>query len=361
MSDTPTTEESMERYWSTALADDEPGFVERKLLPVADSYPVVWRILGTHVVYRNTGGSIIVSGLAYMALFALIPIFALIAIAIAVWAEDPTRREQALSWVVTALPMFEDVASSAVLRADRTAAIGGLVAFMGFFWGASGFYLNLTRAAERFFPGKRKSGARTRLVGVLLVLLIIAAVIAAVTGVTLLDVLAEQFGIDVRILLSATAVVAVLLLVIGLVYGVYRVLPANPPTAHSARAPALAAGLFIAALTLFYNLASPWLVASFETFGVMASVFVALVWLRLVFMAMIYGAAATRYRDQVALAVHLGHTNPQRAATQRLRSEEMARAKAELEASQRVAEVERAAALERAASQTKRAGRGRKR
>jgi hypothetical protein len=39
----------------------------------------------------------------------------------------------------------------------------------------------------------------------------------------------------------------------------------------------------------------------------------------------------------------------------------MARAKAELEASQRVAEVERAAALERAASPTKRTGRGRKR
>ena len=49
----------MEKYWSTALADDEPGFVERKLLPVADRYPIVWRILGTHVVYRNTGGSII--------------------------------------------------------------------------------------------------------------------------------------------------------------------------------------------------------------------------------------------------------------------------------------------------------------
>lgn len=257
--------------------------------------------------------------------------------------------------------MFEDVASSAVLRADRAAAIGGIVALVGFFWGASGFYLNLTRAAERFFPGKRKSGARTRIVGVLLVLLIIAAVIVAVTGVGILDAVATELGLDANLLLSAAAVVAVVLLVTGLVYGVYRVLPANPPTAHSARAPAVAAGLFIAAMTLFYSLVSPWLVSSFETFGVMASVFVALVWLRLVFMAMIYGAAAARFRDQVALAVHLGHTNPRRAATQRLRSEEMARAKAELEASRQVAAVEREAAEERKTSRTKKGGRGRKR
>ena len=91
----------------------------------------------------------------------------------------------------------------------------------------------------------------------------------------------------------------------------------------------------------------------------MASVFVALVWLRLVFMAMIYGAAAARYRDQVALAVHLGHGNPHRAATQRLRSEEMARAKAEVQASSHVDEVERAAADKRRADQSPESGRGR--
>ena len=52
-------------------------------------------------------------------------------------------------------------------------------------------------------------------------------------------------------------------------------------------------------MTLFYGLLSPWLVSSFAAFGVMASVFVALVWLRIVFLAMAYGAAMAshRYRD----------------------------------------------------------------
>jgi uncharacterized BrkB/YihY/UPF0761 family membrane protein len=305
--------------------------------------------------FRNGRGF----GFAYMALFALIPIFALLAIAVSAWVEDPFRREQVLGWIVKVLPMFEDVAGSAVRRGGRAAAIGGLVAFAGFSWAASGFYLNLTRATERFFPGKRKSGARTRVVGVVLVLLTIAAVIGAVTGMGIVNAVADGLDVDVDALVSITAVVLVVLVVTGLVYGVFRVLPANPPTARSARAPAVAAGLIIASSTLFYGLLSPWLVSSFETFGVMASVFVALVWLRLVFMAMIYGAAAARYRGQVALAVHLGHCSPHRAATQRLRSEEMARAKAELQASDRVTEVERAAAAERRADKSPESGRGR--
>ncbi len=61
--------------------------------------------------------------------------------------------------------------------------------------------------------------------------------------------------------------------------------------------PAVLVGLAVGLLTLLYGLISPWLVSSFQALGAMASVFVALLWLRLVFMAILLGAAMARYRD----------------------------------------------------------------
>ncbi len=102
-------------------------------------------------------------------------------------------------------------------------------------------------------------------------------------------------------------------------------MPANPPSAHSARLPAVLVGIVIALMTLLYSVISPWLVSGFQAFGVMASVFVALVWLRFVFLAMVYGAAMTRYRDFVAAATVMGEAEPDAFATGYALAEELER------------------------------------
>ena len=73
-----------------------------------------------------------------------------------------------------------------------------------------------------------------------------------------------------------------------------------------------------------------------------ATVFVALVWLRVVFLAMVYGAAMARYRDYVLAARLLGEARPDAVATQHALDEEQRRARREMEAS---AEVERRVVL----------------
>jgi uncharacterized BrkB/YihY/UPF0761 family membrane protein len=133
-------------------------------------------------------------------------------------------------------------------------------------------------------------------------------------------------------------VAATLALASGIVYAIYRVIPANPPEAWSARLPALLVGVAIALMTLLYSVLSPWLVSGFQVFGVAATVFVALVWLRVVFLAMVYGAAMARYRDYVFAARLLGEATPDAEATQHAIEEEERRAAREMEAS---AEVER--------------------
>ncbi len=109
-------------------------------------------------------------------------------------------------------------------------------------------------------------------------------------------------------------------------------MPANPPSAHAARVPAILVGVAIAAMTLFYSFISPWLVSGFQAFGVMASVFVALIWLRVVFLAMIYGAAMARYRDYVAAATEMGEAEPDAFATDHVLAEEADRLAREKEA-----------------------------
>ena len=195
------------------------------------------------------------------------------------------------------------------------AAVGGIIALIGFFWGARGLYLNLTRAMERFVPGERVSGALARVLGVLLVFLIIVGVLAAVLVAGVATVVARALELDGEWILAVGGAAATFAVAAGSVYGIYRVLPSNPPQASSARLPAALVGGAIALMTLLYSALSPWLVSGYQAFGVMASAFVALVWLRVVFLAMVYGAAMARYRDYVVGAATLGEADPETYAT----------------------------------------------
>jgi uncharacterized BrkB/YihY/UPF0761 family membrane protein len=191
---------------------------------------------------------------------------------------------------------------------------------------------------ERFFPGERISGVLARVLGVLLVLLIIVAVLAAVILAGVVTVIARALALDAEWILTTVSVIVTMVLAAAIVYAIYRVIPANPPDASSARLPAVLVGIAIAAMTLLYSVLSPWLVSGFQMFGVMASVFVALVWLRVVFLAMVYGAAMARYRDYVLAAGQLGEEAPDRFATEHALAEEQRLAIRDQEAS---AELER--------------------
>jgi uncharacterized BrkB/YihY/UPF0761 family membrane protein len=300
----------------------QKGRLKRTLLPLAMRYALLRRGIGIQVVYRSNGGGLVVGGLSYAALFALIPTIILVVAGVFFLVDDPRFRQEAVDLINRAFPALSGFTDTAVLGAHELAAVGGIIAIVGFMWGASGLYLNLTRAMERFFPGERVSGSLARVVGVLLVLVMIVAVLAAVFMAGVVTVVAQALQLDVEWILTAVSVVATMLLGAVIVYAIYRVIPANPPGRHSARLPAALVGVAIALITLLYSLVSPWLVTGFEVFGVAASVFAALVWLRVVFLAIVYGAAMTRYRDFVYAADVLGEAEPDRYATQHALQEE---------------------------------------
>ena len=312
----------------------QKGRLKARLMPLATRWSALRRAIGIQVVYRSTGGGLIVGGLSYAALFALIPTLILVIAGIFWLVDDPVFRQQAIDLINEAFPAFTGFTDTAVRGASDLAAVGGIIALIGFFWGASGLYLNLTRAMERFFPGERVSGALARVMGVLLVFLIIVGVLAAVLVAGVATVVARALQFDGEWILAVGGAAATFAVAAGIVYGIYRVIPSNPPQASSARLPATLVGGAIALMTLLYSTLSPWLVSGYQAFGVMASAFVALVWLRVVFLAMVYGAAMARYRDYVAGAAMLGEAEPETYATSYAMELEARRARQDDEAAQ---------------------------
>ncbi len=62
------------------------------------------RALGIQVDYRSTGGGLIVGGLSYAALFALIPTLILVIAGIFRLVDDPVFRQQAIDLTNQAFP-----------------------------------------------------------------------------------------------------------------------------------------------------------------------------------------------------------------------------------------------------------------
>lgn len=301
--------------------------MRRVLLYQARRHPIVMSAIGMRAVYRVAGGGLVASGLAYATLLALVPMLVLVVGGLALIVDEQTRSS-AIEVIATAVPALRNFLASAVSGATELAAIGSIVALVGFGWAASGLYVNLTRAMERFFPGELVSGALARIAGVVLVVLVVIGVLAVVIAGGVLSALADALAIDRSWLLSLAGAGATLAVAFGIAYSVYRVMPAAPPSPESTRLPALLAGIAIGLMTMFYGLISQWLTYAFEAYGVAASFFVTLVWLRVVFVALTYGAAMARYRDEVMVARLSGAAEPAIAATDRILGAEAERARA---------------------------------
>jgi uncharacterized BrkB/YihY/UPF0761 family membrane protein len=252
------------------------------------------------VLARNeeAGGALLSAGLAFHALFALLPALLLLA-GLAGWLiADPATRTALLGDLVRRLPPlagpFEDTLDKLV--SDRgTFTIFGL---LGFAWGASNFYGALDGAMALIFRGGRARGiVERRIRGVVGVCALIGAALASfVAGSARAYVEATlHAGGDVQFwsvvgpaLMAAAQVLAVLIL--------YRVVPTVPPSWKDALLPAVVTGLAIALLTDLFTIVAPRLVGGLQAFGVLAALFGALIWLNYGFQLLLLGAAWTALR-----------------------------------------------------------------
>jgi len=254
--------------------------------------------------YNRARGGLLSAGLAFNALFATIPALLAIVGFLGLVIDDPVKRAQTVEWLVTQVPPLEPVAKTIVDTLADGARVSSIVGLVGVIWGASGFYGALEGAMGLMFPGSvGRDIVRQRLRGVIGVLALFGMVLAAVlvNGVIgFATSLLPADAVNVEPLLSPLMACGTAVAVCCVVY---VLVPADGPTLRAAGLPAILAGLAIGLLTALFGFIGPFLVRGFAALGVIASVFVALIWLNLIFQALLYGASWASIRRDRARAI----------------------------------------------------------
>lgn len=251
--------------------------------------------------YNAGGGGLLAGGLAYAALFAIVPGLLLLAGVVGLAFADPVERAKAVAVIVGVLPPLRDLIEVVLAEAARAAAPVSIIGAVILIWGASRFAVAFEDAIARVMGGDRRRGLITsNLAALAAVLLMIGAIVLSTLLSGLLAFLdaGVQSGalgvigdaVEIGLWLLPT------LVVIGATMLVYRVVPIPSPRWRAVIVPGAAIGVVLTLLATVFVFVAPRLIGAAAFIGTLATVFAALAWLGLSFQALLFGAAWVRDR-----------------------------------------------------------------
>ncbi|MBA2254912.1 MAG: YihY/virulence factor BrkB family protein [Chloroflexi bacterium] len=246
----------------------------------------------------DAGGGLLAAGLAFSALFALLPaLLTLVGIA-GFLIEDPERRAALIASLVARVPPLAGPISDSLEKLVNDRAPFSIIGILGLAWGASNFYGGLDTAMARLFPGGRLHDfIEQRIRGLIALIGLITAALGTVAVGSVWSIVETTFASGNELFLwrlvgpGLTVVVMILATLLT-----YRFVPTAPPGWRAAFKPAIVAGLAIGLLTSAFTLIAARIVGVLAVFGVLAALFGALIWLSYVFQVLIWGAAWARVR-----------------------------------------------------------------
>lgn len=249
--------------------------------------------------YGNVGGGLLAAGIAFNALFAIIPLAIFASGVIGILVQDPTAQETItdfLAGIAPPLASFLDTAIGDLANASTSLTIIGLV---GAAWGATRLYASIELGIEAIFIGikARSLVAKTfrRAMFILVIAGLIAAAIVAATAGSIVLGRSTATGLLAVVQSVALFVVPFAISVLA-IFVVYLVVPPVRPPRSALWPPAIGAGVLIVAITQVFTLIAPRLVSANPFYGTLGTVFVSLAWLNLVAMVLLIGAAWVRVR-----------------------------------------------------------------
>jgi membrane protein len=250
---------------------------------------------GKEVMDRTgaAGGGVTANGLAYSAIFTIVPTLLILASIIGVFISDAAERERIVEIIATQIPPLEDLIRTVLNEIAAGAVAFGILGILGAVWGASRFYAALDQSAALFFPlAPRRDLVRQTLESLLSVGFFVGSALGAValaTGVSALDVLPRPEAEPiVRRLVAAVAMTAWFTLALALVY---RFVPSLPVRWRDSLPPSIAAGLAISVVTQVFVLVAPIFLSGLRFYGTFIAIFAALIWLSLCCQIVVYGLA----------------------------------------------------------------------
>lgn len=246
--------------------------------------------------YDNAGGALLAGGLAYSALFALVPLALLTAGIAGLLVWDPTDRSRVVATISEVLPPLRGLLDLVLGEAARSATTISVVGAAALAWGGSRFILAFETAMSRIAGGPRtRSVLERNLIG------IVSAVVLAVTVISGAIVAGVAAFLDAAVatneILALSALTSLVLAVLPLAFAiasmalVYRFVPETRPSWRATWAPALVVGLLLTISARAFVFLAPRLIGAAATIGALATLFAALAWLGLSFQAILIGAA----------------------------------------------------------------------
>jgi membrane protein len=244
--------------------------------------------------YGNAGGGILASGLAFGALFSLIPATLLILGVTGFFIADADVRADLVRRIAAMIPPLEDFFTLALDQLAAGAIVFSIVGLIGFAWTASQFYGQLDHAFALIFHSRTRRDPIERTIRGLLAVGLIIALFILLLGVSLLTT--DPSNVVSRAVNQVLGWVGPLLgivLVPASVALIYRVVPTEFIPWRAIVAPTIAVAILGGLLTILYVFLAPYL-ASPRIFGAFFTVFATLAWLSWTFQILLIGAAWTR-------------------------------------------------------------------
>jgi membrane protein len=253
-------------------------------------------------IYGRAPGGLLANGLAFTALFAIVPV-ALVTLGVAgILVENPTVQRQLAIAIGVLFPPVRELVDDALRSMSEGAGVTSIIGIVGLVWTVSQFYVTLDIAFARIFPGspERDLVRRTArgfvwvagLVGVVVALIVGGSLAAAAEA--LLPTTSTALSTFRRVMTSAPVVVTI---GVGVVLVAYRVIPPRAPSWRAAWLPAVVAGTAIIVLSQLFLFLAPRIVSAAAVAGSLATAFIALAWLSFTFQLLLLGAAWVCVRD----------------------------------------------------------------
>jgi membrane protein len=256
--------------------------------------------------YGAASGGLLAGGLAYAALFAIVPAALLVAGVVGLVYSDPAAREGVVDTIVGVLPPMRELIETVLKEAASVAGPVSIIGAIILIWGTSRFFVAFEGAIARVMGGDRPRGVfHTNIVALVAVVLMIGAIPASAVLAAVAAFL--EAGEASGVLRLAGAAISIVLGVLPLVLSVvamtlvYRVLPRPAPAWRAAIPPGIAVGLTLTLIARLFAYLAPRLIGAAALIGTLTAVFAALAWLSLSFQAILLGAAWVKDRGEQRL------------------------------------------------------------
>ncbi len=298
---------------------DEPeepnGHVDRlrvaltRIVERVGGMTAVQRLLAVFETYDHGGGGLSANGLAYSALFALVPGLLLVLGVIGIVIDDAAIQDQIVAGIAELFPPLAPLVETAFTQVAAGAVPTSIFAVIGLLWGSSRFYAALDYAFSRVFRtaarrNEIERGARGLLVSVVFIALPIILVIVGAIATWLMDLApdaAELSGVGRGLVQLGSPISTWVLFTLGVAL-VYRFVPNTRVRIGDLGPPALLVGTAIAVFTQIFTFIAPRMLGWAALFGALLSVFAVLIWLSISLNVLLLGASWTRVRVRERMA-----------------------------------------------------------